>query len=91
MLSIKDVNVPIVGAAYTLKGWFLTLNLVCNCEAKESLLLVGSLGAVAKCPACHAAYQLQGVASDTAANRMQFSIGVGHAAPTPVPAADVVK
>lgn len=74
-------ELPIVGQKYKLAGWFVTLNLVCQCEAQPSLLLVGGVGAAIKCPACHAAFQLQGLQSDVESGQMRFQIGVGHAAP----------
>ncbi len=76
-------ELPIIGLPYAIKGWFLTLNLVCNCDAKEPIMVVGSLGAVAKCPACNRVFQVQGAQSDAANNRMSFQIAVGMAAPTP--------
>ena len=45
------VNVPLVGQPCTVKGWFPSVLIHCNCEAKEPMMIVG-LGGVAQCPAC---------------------------------------
>jgi hypothetical protein len=66
-------RVPIIGQP-TVKGFCLTLQLVCNCEAHEPLLLVGPIGVAAVCPACKRMHVLRGVAFDPVAGELQFSI-----------------
>lgn len=44
-------------------GWFPTLNLVCNCEAKQPMLVVG-FSNVSTCPHCGRGFQLHGVRQD---------------------------
>ena len=50
-IAFPPAAIPIVGQPFTLKGWFPTVVIVCNCgEAHEPILLVGE-GPQA-CPAC---------------------------------------
>lgn len=56
--------IPIVGQPCTVVAWFPTLNLVCNCEAKQPLLVVG-FGNLTVCPACKRGFMLQAVKHDS--------------------------
>lgn len=56
-------DVPILGQPCTLGAWFPTLNLICNCEAKQSLLIVG-FGNVSVCQSCGRGFMLHGVKHD---------------------------
>lgn len=65
-------DVPIVGQPFTMKGFFITVQVVCNCPDKEPVLLVGS--GIGKCPACERMFQLQGV--QPGPKGLQFQIGM---------------
>lgn len=44
-------DIPILGQACKVHGWFPTVLLQCQCDAKTPLMIVG-LGAVAACEVC---------------------------------------
>src|SRR5262245_21921683 len=58
-LQFPKASLPIVGQPFTMKAWLLTVSIVCNCDAKEPVLLVGQL--VAQCRACGRQFQHQGL------------------------------
>lgn len=58
-IQFKKPALPIVGQPFTLKSWFLTISIVCNCEAKEPVLLIGN--AIGTCQACGRRWQQQGM------------------------------
>lgn len=66
-------EVPIIGQPFTLKNFFVTLQILCNCEDKEPVLLVGN--GIGKCPACDRMFQLQGIKADQR-GQLQFAIGL---------------
>lgn len=70
-------DVPIVGQPFTLKNWFMTLLLTCNCSPlKEPLLVVGAVGAMSPpCPHCGRQLVLSGLKADPA-GQLQISIGM---------------
>jgi hypothetical protein len=69
-------NVPIVGQPYQLKHWFPTVQIVCNCEAKEPLMLVGTTSLTA-CPACKKAYQIAALTFDRRTNKFEVILAMG--------------
>ena len=81
---VPGQNIPIIGQPFTLKNFFITVQIVCNCPAKEPLLLVG--GGPAQCPACKQGFVFQGLGADPA-GQLQFKIGLVRQAEEP-PAAD---
>lgn len=80
-------GVPIVGQPFTLKNFFVTVQIVCNCEGKEPVLLVGN--GIGTCPGCRRGFQLQGIQSNP--RGLEFRIGLitpqASAAPAPEPPA----
>lgn len=66
-------NLPIVGQPFTIKGWFPTVMLVCNCEGKEPVMV--PRGAAAQCPACKKLYTIQQLAFTPDGN-VNFGIGI---------------
>lgn len=58
-----SAGVPIVGQPCKLGAWFPTINLICNCEAQSSLLIVG-FKHLAICPHCGRGFELHGVQQD---------------------------
>lgn len=69
-LAFKPANnISIVGQPFTIKGWFPTVLLVCNCEGKEPVMV--PRGGAAMCPACKKIYSIQAVRGD-----VNFGIGV---------------
>lgn len=75
-------GVPIIGQPFTIKSWFPTVMLVCNCEGKEPVMI--PRGGAAPCPACKKLYSIQQV-QFTPDGGVQFGIGVM----TPEDAADL--
>jgi hypothetical protein len=80
-------RVPIIGQP-TVKGFCLTLQLVCNCDAHEPLLLIGPIGVAAICPSCKRMHVIRGVKFDPIAGELQFSI---QSLPPEVAAATLAK
>ena len=73
-------RIPILGQPFTMKTFFVTVQIVCNCEAKEPVLLVAN--GVGTCPGCRRQYQLQQVKG------LQLGIAlVGQAETEPPPPA----
>jgi hypothetical protein len=64
-------NIPIVGQPFLIKGWYPTVLLVCNCEAREALML--PRGAAVQCPGCKRLYTIQQILAPAG---VQFGIGV---------------
>lgn len=77
-------GLPIIGQPFTIKNWFPTVLLVCNCEGKEPVMV--PRGGAAQCPACKKIYSIQQVAMTPDGN-VNFGIGVM----TPEDAADASK
>lgn len=65
-------TVPIVGQPFTLKNFFVTVQIVCNCAGKEPILLVGP--AIGTCPACRRQFQFQGLRTEQ--GQLQFMIAL---------------
>lgn len=70
-------GVPILGQPFVLKGWFPTIQLVCNCGAHEPVLIVGGPGSAGHCPACKKAFVYQGLQMDPVTQQLQLNIGMG--------------
>jgi hypothetical protein len=69
-LSFKPVNdIPIIGQPFTIKGWFPTVLLTCNCAKPEAVMI--PRGGAAACPSCGRIYSIQVVQGN-----VQFGIGV---------------
>lgn len=76
---IKNPQVPIVGQPFTLKNYFVTVQIVCNCVGKEPVLLAAHTPG--QCPACHRVFQLQGLKPDPT-GQLQFVIGIVQQQPS---------
>lgn len=73
-LAFKGPNaIPIVGQPFTIKAWFPTVMLVCNCEGKQPVMI--PRGAAAQCPSCKKLYTIQQLAFTPEGN-VNFGIGV---------------
>lgn len=73
-LQFKSPNeIPIVGQPFTIKGWFPTVLLVCNCEGKEPVML--PRGGGAQCPSCKKVFTIQSVQFSPDGN-VGFGIGM---------------
>lgn len=66
-------HLPIIGQLFTLKNFFVTVQIQCNCEAKEPVLLVGN--GLSQCPACKRIFQMQGI-QPGANGQLSFAIGL---------------
>lgn len=75
-------NIPIIGQPFTLKNFFTTVQIVCNCEGKEPVLLVGN--GFGRCPACARVFQLQGIRANPKGG-LEFAIGLVTQTPGPEP------
>jgi len=58
-LGLQDV--PIVGRAYDVRSWTVTLAVECQCAARPILMLTGQFGATVLCPHCGRGYVLRDV------------------------------
>ena len=83
-LAFKGPAVPIIGQPFTIKSWFPTVMLVCNCEAKEAVMIPRGSGS--QCPGCKKVYTIQQLAFGPD-GKVQFGIGVM----APEDAADAAK
>ena len=72
-----SAQIPIVGQPFKLTGWFLTLSLQCQCDAREGVLIVGQIGAGAECTACHRVYQIQRIDHNAQQNHVHFGLAIG--------------
>ncbi len=54
-LTFPSAKIPIVGQRVTLKHWFPTAVIVCNCQPHPEPIILLS-GMPNECPACHANY-----------------------------------
>lgn len=59
----KRADLPIVGQPCKVHGWFPTVMLTCNCEAKTPLLIAG-LGVVAQCDSCRRGFAIGTITHD---------------------------
>lgn len=84
VVQFPNQKVPIIGQPFALKNFFVTLQIVCNCEGKEPVLLVGN--GIGKCPACQRAFQLQSVRANPKGG-LEFAIGMIAQGTEPEPAA----
>lgn len=66
-------TIPIVGQAFELKGWFPTVLIVCHCEAKAPVMIVGTKNA-SFCSGCKRAYQVGGVKFDARTNELNVQV-----------------
>jgi hypothetical protein len=64
-------SIPIVGQPFTIKGWFPTVLLVCNCDAKEALMI--PRGGGAQCPGCKRIFSIQQIVAPAG---VTFGIGM---------------
>lgn len=79
-LAFKE-GVPIIGQAFTIKNWFLTVMGVCNCGHPEPVLIAGQFGSgVGQCPACHRIWAIKDLRHDVARGRIEIDLGI---VPTP--------
>ena len=67
-------NIPIIGQPFTLKSWTANVLIVCNCPAKEPVILTGD--AMAQCPACQRTFQVQGMVIDPRTGQINFQIAM---------------
>lgn len=67
-------GIPLVGQPFTIKGWFPTVLLTCNCEGKEPVMI--PRGGAAQCPACKNIYTIRQIQAPAGVN---FGIGVTSA------------
>lgn len=73
-LACKAPNtIPIIGQPFTVRGWFPTVLLVCNCDAHEPVMI--PRGAAAQCPGCKKLYTIQQLAFTPEGN-VNFGIGI---------------
>lgn len=73
-------DIPIVGQPFTLRDWYPTLLLVCNCEAKAPLIVSRTPG---QCAGCKKLYSVQGM-QVTPQGHIQWQIAIGSPTTTPV-------
>ncbi len=74
-------GIPIIGQPFTLKSWVPIVNLVCNCEAHDVVLLVGE--APGACPSCGRGFVIISVAHKL---QQPPQIGIGIVRTTPAAA-----
>lgn len=67
-------SVPIVGQPFTFKSWFPTVQIVCNCEAKEPVLLIGN--GAHECPACHRHFIVAKVEYDVQTGKLNIGVAI---------------
>jgi hypothetical protein len=65
----------IVGQLFTIKGWFPTVLLICNCGHPQPVMI--PQGAASQCTHCKAVYSVQGCSVVNG----QLQIGVARAMP----------
>ncbi len=68
-------DVPIIGQPFTIRAWWPTAMLNCNCESKHALLLQG-FGQVTICPDCHKAFVIERAVQDPQTG--QVGLQVSH-------------
>lgn len=74
--DIAQARVPIIGQPITPHGWFPTVMITCNCEAKHPLMLVG-FNTTVRCPHCGRGVTLFGVTQDVRTGQPpHFEIGL---------------
>lgn len=77
-------NIPLVGQPFTFKSWFPTALVVCNCDAKEPVQIVGS--GVHQCPACHRGFMIGALQYNAQTGQLNVNIAVVMAQqPEPIP------
>ena len=82
---VDDANIPIIGAPFTLEGWFFQIVLMCRCDNPKPVLLVGQPPhAKSQCQHCKRIYMLLGI-SITPDGKPNFNVGMQ--VPNDVPAA----
>lgn len=64
-----STGIPIIGQPFTIKGWFPTVLLICNCGKGEAVMV--PKGGAAACPACSRVFTIQAVQGN-----VQFGIGI---------------
>jgi hypothetical protein len=69
-LRFNGLDIPVVGQPFTIKGWFPTVLLVCNCRGKEPIMI--PRGAGGQCPSCKRVYTIQQIHTPG----IQFGIGI---------------
>ena len=80
--SASQLNVPIIGQPFDLKGWYVSVMLMCRCGANEPTLLVGQFGAATMCPACKRVFILKSLRTN-ALGQMEFQLQLRVAEPVP--------
>jgi len=68
-------HLPIVGQPFTIKSWLACVNVVCNCEAKEPVLIVG-FNMPAFCPACRRGFAIGVIQFNGQTGQNHVGIGV---------------
>lgn len=73
---VRAEGIALVGQPYQLKSWCPTVLIVCNCEAKEPLMVVGS-SRPTQCPHCKKTYQIARLEFDALKNKFNVGLAVG--------------
>lgn len=63
IVPFQRPEIPIIGQPCSMNGGFVTLSITCNCEAKQSLLIVG-FGTLTTCQACGRTFRMLAYAHD---------------------------
>lgn len=84
-IPFQKNTVPILGQPFTLKNFFVTVQIVCNCAGKEPILLVGP--AIGTCSACLRRFQFQGLRTEQGQLQFMISLIANTAEPEPGPPA----
>ena len=79
---VKGEGVPIIGQPCNIVSWFPTTVLVCNCEAKQPVTVIG-FNNISVCPHCGRGFRLHGVQQDIRTGKPpHFNIDVVVMPPT---------
>lgn len=78
---VKNNNVPIVGQPFTVLSGAATALIVCSCEAKTPILLVGM--APGACPACRRVFVVQDFSFNGQTGAVSVSLKLGKLADAP--------
>lgn len=57
-----EFPVPLVNQPFVINTWLATIMVTCTCKpTSQPFLLVGPIGAIARCPTCQREFQFQAV------------------------------